>query len=91
MDQSQLEQIGSYVKNHIGQWIREQKIYPFPSQKGSISKDLLKRMVAVEKQLKFQNEKLELMLLQSGCRFEDLQKNMDQRFESVQLNMNQRF
>jgi chromosome segregation ATPase len=86
VDQNQLEQIGTYVKNHIGEWIREQKIYSFPSQERTLDKELLERMVAVEQQLKFQNEKFELMMNLSDRRFDAVDKRfeqVDKRFEQV--------
>ena len=83
MDKSQLDQIGQYVKNHISQWMKEENIFPFPQQSTGIDKELLERMVTVEQQLKFQNEKLELMMQQSDKRFTDLQINLDKRFESM--------
>ena len=53
VDQNQLEQIGNYVKIHIGQWIKEQNIFPYPQQERSRDTELLERMVTVEQQLKF--------------------------------------
>ena len=91
VDQNQLEQIGTYVKNNMAQWIREQNIYPFPSQERGLDKELFERMVTIEQQLKFQNEKLVLMMKQSDEHFEQLQNNMDSRFEQTQNNMDTRF
>ncbi|MBF9015956.1 MULTISPECIES: hypothetical protein [unclassified Oceanispirochaeta] len=91
VDQNQLEQIGAYVKSNMAQWIREQNIYPFPSQERGLDKELFERMVTIEQQLKFQNEKLVLMMKQSDEHFEQLQNNMDSRFEQTQNNMNSRF
>ena len=87
MDDSQLEQIGNYVKNHIEQWIREQNILNFPRKENHWDRELMDRMVRVEEQLKFQNEKLELMMSVSDKRFE----SMDKRFEDMQDYMNRRF
>ena len=86
VDQNQLEQIGNYVKNHIGDWIREQKILPFPDRETRTPPELMERFVTIEQQLKFQNEKLEMMMDQSDKRFESLDKrfeSMDKRFESM--------
>ncbi len=83
VDQNQLEQIGNYVKIHIGQWIKEQNIFPYPQQERSRDTELLERMVTVEQQLKFQNEKLELMMQHSDRRFEELQRTMNQRFNRL--------
>ncbi len=91
VDQNQLEQIGSYIKSHLGQWIREGNVYPFPPQAGGNDNEILRKIDNVEQQLKFQNEKLEQMMVQSDKRFETLQTNMGQRFEAMQSNMDQRF
>ncbi len=82
VDQNQLEQIGAYVKDHIGQWIEEKNIIPFTKAANFGDPRLLERMVAVEQQLKFQNEKIELLIQQSDRRFTDLQLYMEKRFEA---------
>ncbi len=87
VDQNQLEQIGSYVKNHIGQWIREQNILLFPERTEKTSLELMERIVTIEQQLKFQNDKLEMMMDQSDKRFQ----SMDKRFTDMQSYMNLRF
>ena len=87
VDQNQLEQIGNYVKSHIGQWLKEQNILTFPErERAGLDKELLERMITVEQQLKFQNEKLEMMMERSDKRFESVDKrfeSIDKRFESV--------
>ena len=86
VDQNQLEQIGNYVKSHIGQWLKEQNILTFPErERAGLDKELLERMITVEQQLKFQNEKLEMMMEQSDKRFESMERRfdaVDKRFES---------
>ena len=98
MDQNQLEQIGSYVKNNIGQWLADQNILPFPSKERVLERDLLERMVTIEQQLKFQNDKIEMMMERSDRRFTEMQTNinqrfesMDKRFEDIQSTMDKRF
>ncbi|OQY31721.1 MAG: hypothetical protein B6241_13240 [Spirochaetaceae bacterium 4572_59] len=93
VDQNQLEQIGTYVKNNLGQWLRDQNIISFPDR--GLDKELLERMVTIEQQLKYQNEKFDMMLELSDKRFqavdkrfEDQQKYMDKRFESVDKRFN---
>ncbi|OQY31718.1 MAG: hypothetical protein B6241_13225 [Spirochaetaceae bacterium 4572_59] len=77
VDQNQLEQIGNYVKSHIGQWLKDQHILTFPEGERSCSdKELLERMITVEQQLKFQNEKLEMMMDQSDKRFDAVDKRI---------------
>ncbi|MDC7242221.1 MAG: hypothetical protein PQJ50_17840 [Spirochaetales bacterium] len=83
VDQNQLEQIGNYVKSNMGQWMREQNIYPFPPPEPRLDREILERIVTVEQQLKFQNEKLEMMMGSMDKRFETMQESMDKRFESV--------
>ena len=83
MDQNQLEQIGAYVKDHMTQWMQEKNILPFQSREKSRDTELLERMVTVEQQLKFQNEKIELLIKQSDKRFTEMQVSMDKRFEAV--------
>jgi hypothetical protein len=70
VNQNQLEQIGQYVKNHIGEWLREQNLSLFSPRERGLDRELLERMVTVEQQLKFQNEKLESIMRQSDRRFE---------------------
>jgi len=98
VDQNQLDQIGDYVKSHIGQWLRDQNILSFPERAKTPDNDLLERMITVEQQLKFQNDKLEMMMKQSDRRFNELHTSMAQRFESIdkrfedmQLNLDTRF
>ena len=81
VDQNQLEQIGNYVKSHIGQWLKDQHILTFPEGERSCSdKELLERMITVEQQLKFQNEKLEMMMDQSDKRFDAVDKRFNRLY-----------
>ncbi len=101
VDQNQLDQIGSYVRSHIGQWLREQNILPFPERERGLDREILDRIITVEQQLKFQNEKIEMMMVQSDKRFESMDKrfesmdkrfeSMDKRFTDMQLYMDKRF
>lgn len=83
VDQNQLEQIGSYVKSHLGEWIREGNVYPFPHQGAGNEHEVLRKIDNVEGQLKFHNEKLEQMMVRSDKRFETIQHSMDRRFEDL--------
>ncbi len=88
VDQKQLDQIGTFVKDHIGQWIREQNLYAIPQGERGLDKELLERMITVEQQLKFQNEKLELMMQQSDKRFDESRQYMEKRFDSAESRYN---
>ena len=86
VDHNQLEQIEHYVKSNIGQWLKDQHIIPFPERDKGLDRELLDRMITVEQQLKFQNEKIEMMLDQSAKNFESMDKRfeaVDKRFEAV--------
>ena len=94
VDQNQLEQIGDYVKSNIGQWLRDQHIIPFPERDRGLDRELLDRMITVEQQLKFQNEKIEMMLDQSAKNFDAMEKRfetVDKRFEEMHYSMDKRF
>jgi len=67
-----LEEIGVYVKNHMGQWLKEQNIFPFPQQSTGLDREILERIVRVEEGLKHQGETLEKMMIQSDKRFDRL-------------------
>ncbi len=76
VDQNQLDQIGDFVKSHLGQWIQEQNISLFPVRDKSLDKELLERMIRVEEGLKNQME-----LTRQG--FENMEKRFIERFEAV--------
>jgi len=87
MDQNQLDQIGNYVKSHIRQWMKEADIDPSSRQPERLDREIIERIITVEQQLKFQNEKLEMMLHQSDKRFED----MNLRFSELREDLDKRF
>ncbi len=87
VDENQLEQIGDYVKTHIGEWIREQNIFPFPPQNVTKDTELIERMVRVEEGLKNQIELTRQGFVSMEKRFE----TMDKRFEDLQSYMDKRF
>jgi len=72
LEKKQLEEIGVYVKNHMGQWLKEQNIFPFPQQSTGLDREILERIVRVEEGLKHQGETLEKMMIQSDKRFDRL-------------------
>ena len=85
--QQDLQQIGEYVKAHIGDWIVEQSLGKPPVV---YEIELRERMVRVEEELKHQRELMREGFDQVNKRFEqadkrlDLMKaDMDKRFEQV--------
>lgn len=62
LEKKQLEEIGVYVKNHMGQWLKEQNIFPFPQQSTGLDREILERIVRVEEGLKHQGETLEIQV-----------------------------
>ncbi len=93
VDQNQLEQIGDYVKSHIGQWIREQNILTFTQQERSRDRDteLLERMVRVEEGIKNQIEITRQGFENMEKRFVERFEAVDKRFEDMQHYMDKRF
>lgn len=105
LEQEQLEQIGSYVRTHIAEWL--------PANAGRIDSDALARIevdiahvkeevkanrVILEKHIEFTDKRFESLQHTMDKRFEDLYHNMDKRFEqvdsrfeSMQHNMDRRF
>lgn len=72
----QLEKIGSYVKSHLGEWIREKGIYQTDPQ-------LLERMVRVEEELKSQRELMIQGFQQADKRMEIMETHMEQSFSDM--------
>ncbi|MBK5940039.1 hypothetical protein [Halochromatium roseum] len=82
--QEDLQQIGEYVKNHIGEWIAEQSLGKPPVV---YEIELRERMVRVEEELKHQRE-----LMRQG--FEQVDKRLEQvdkRLELMKTDMDKRF
>lgn len=77
-EESQLEQIGSYVKTHLPEWISEVKPGVF------YDRELIERSIRSE-------EGIRNLSLQMDSRFEAMQLQMDSRFEAMQLQMDKRF
>ena len=82
MTEEEIARIGLYVKNHLGVWMEEGKILPFPN-------DIMftERIVRVEEGIKHQGELIEKMLEYMEKRFEQV----DKRFEEMQTAMEKRF
>jgi len=82
-----LEQIGTYVREHLGEWIRVAE----PPVVVRMDAHYLERMVRIEEELKAQRE-----LMQQGFgfmekRFEEARENMNARFEQARVDMHARF
>ncbi|MFW5744139.1 MAG: hypothetical protein ACOC2D_12760, partial [Spirochaetota bacterium] len=82
LNERQFEQIGSYVREHLGTWIRD--ISP-PVATVQLDPVYLERIVRVEEELKSQRE-----LMKQG--FEAMEKRfeqVDRRFEQVDARFEQ--
>ena len=71
------QQLGEYVKEHLGDWLAEQGLGKPPVV---YEIELRERMVRVEEELKHQRELMREGFAQMDKRFEQV----DKRFESVQ-------
>ncbi|MBK1621019.1 hypothetical protein CKO42_21855 [Lamprobacter modestohalophilus] len=78
--QEDLQQIGEYVKNHIGEWIAEQSLGKPPVV---YEIELRERMVRVEEELKHQRELMRQGFEQVDKRLDLMKTDMDKRFEQV--------
>ena len=76
------EQIGSYVREHLGTWVRE--LWPPTTQRTDPL--LLERIVRVEEELKSQRDLMKQGFDHIDKRFEQI----DKRFEETRLDMNAR-
>ncbi len=101
LEPEQLEQIGSYVKSHIAEWLPSGLVRVDSDALARIEVDIARvkeevkaNRVILEKHIEFTASRFE----QVDKRFEDLQHNMekrfeqiDKRFEDLQHNMEKRF
>ena len=84
LTQREFEQIGSYVREHLGTWIREISPPPTTVQLDPV---FLERIIRVEEELKSQRELMKYGFEQVDKRFEQV----DTRFEETRSDMNTRF
>ena len=98
-----LEVIGRYVRDNLGNWIREAVVYP--AAPPPFDPELRERAVRVEEELKAQRElmkvgfdhvdkRFEEMRADTKARFEQVDKRfeqVDKRFEQMRSDMNTRF
>ena len=101
LSDKQLNQIGGYVKQNLGAWMRE----VVPVVDPSISQNTFERVIRVEEELKASRELMaqgfdfmEKRFAQVDKRFEELRVDMnarfeqvDKRFEELRTDMNARF
>ncbi len=86
LDETELEKIGEYVKEHLGQWISSQSM---ESTFNIYEIEMRDRMVRVEEGLKTQQELMRQGFEQMEKRLEQMQHNMDKRFEQVDRRLEQ--
>jgi len=83
LTREQLEQVGSYVREHLGTWIRVVD----PPIVARMEPEFLERMVRIEEELKGQRELMQQGFLAMERRFEQV----DRRFDETRADMNARF
>ena len=97
-----LEQVGSYVREHLNSWIRDISL---PTPAAQLDPVLLERIVRVEEELKLQRELMTQGFEQVDKRFEEARvdanarfaqvdkrfEQVDRRFEEVRADANARF
>lgn len=87
----EFDQIGAYVREHLGTWIREVTPPPPTVQLDPI---YLERIVRVEEELKSERELMKQGFEHMDTRFEQVDKRfeqVDKRFEELRADMNARF
>ena len=90
LEEAELEQIGGYVRTHLGEWLAQAQVEWSPE---SYERDLRERMVRVEEELRHQRELMQqgFALMEKGFeqvdrRFEQVEKRfeqVDKRFEEM--------
>ena len=84
LEVEELEQIGGYVKAHLGEWMVEAQL---GKPLAVYEVELRERMVRVEEELKHQRELMQEGFAVMARRFEQA----DRRFEELREDMNARF
>ncbi|TVQ19193.1 MAG: hypothetical protein EA382_16675 [Spirochaetaceae bacterium] len=75
-----LEQVGSYVREHLNSWLRDASP---PVTTVQLDPVYLERIVRVEEELKSQRELMKLGFDQIDKRFEQMRADTNARFEQV--------
>jgi chromosome segregation ATPase len=91
LSERQFEQIGSYVREHLGTWVRD--ISP-PVATVQLDPVYLERIVRVEEELKSQRELMKQGFEAMDKRFEEARADTNTRFDAVERrfeDMNARF
>ena len=86
MPQLDLETIGSYVKDHLSEWL--EKSYPSESERRL---NLIERVIRVEEAIERLTEMIRYQNEMTNRRFEDMLGQMDKRFSELREDMNRRF
>ncbi len=84
--QEDLQQIGEYVRRHIGDWLTEQSLGKPPVV---YEVELRERMVRVEEELKHQRELMREGFERMDERFAAMREDMNKRFEQVDKRLEQ--
>ena len=91
-----LEVIGRYVRDNLGNWIRDAAVYP--AAPPPFDPELRERAVRVEEELKAQRELMKIGFDHVDKRFEEMRadtkarfEQVDKRFEQMRTDMNTRF
>ena len=91
-----LEVIGRYVRDNLGNWIRDAVVYP--AAPPPFDPELRERAVRVEEELKAQRELMKVGFDHVDKRFEEMRadtkahfEQVDKRFEQMRSDMNTRF
>ena len=90
LSDKQLNQIGGYVKQNLGAWMRE----VVPVVEPSISQNTFERVIRVEEELKASRELMAQGFDFMEKRFAQVEKRfeqVDKRFEDLRTDMNARF
>ena len=105
MREEDLEIIGTYVRKHMGDWMKDTSILSLPTGgvqgPNPIDRTVGEKLVRLEEAIKHQGDLLEKMLHQMDKRFEQVDKRfeqvdkrfeqVDKRFEDLRGDMNKRF
>ncbi|MFW6312762.1 MAG: hypothetical protein ACOC2N_02640 [Spirochaetota bacterium] len=79
LTREQLEQIGSYVREYLGTWIRVVD----PPIVARMEPEYLERMVRIEEELKGQRELMQQGFVAMERRFDETRADMNARFEQM--------
>ena len=84
-----LEVIGRYVRDNLGNWIRDAVVYP--AAPPPFDPELRERAVRVEEELKAQRELMKVGFDHVDKRFEEMRADTKAHFEEMRSDVNTRF